>query len=319
MQGSPVGTIRALPSPEAGSWSGRHPWSRRGDGVASLRSLSPRCERPSAGPARACSGRHASAPSGGCGRPQPRAKAGAHRAPGRPSLNRPERRRAGPPPPTGTPIRARAPCEGTTGPRRRPPRNRAARHRRPRGRHDRPQPAAGAPSSPARRPDRLAFYMGCCADRGEGRVTRGQVRPARQTAVRRAPAGALLRSSKAQARRLACSESGRLLPFVQLSSARACQAVRHDCSFAERGVSPVLLVVVHWGVLLGASTGTLLGPGSCQPPAAAAWGATAAAAVRITSATTSGWETMITCEPSASVIVAPARSAIERTRSVPAA
>jgi hypothetical protein len=140
-------------------------------------------------------------------------ESGRTRAPGRPSLNRPERRRAGPPPPTGTPIRARAPCEGTTGPRRRPPRNRAARHRRPRGRHDRPQPAAGAPSSPARRPDRLAFYMGCCADRGEGRVTRGQVRPARQTAVRRAPAGALLRSSKAQARRLACSESGRLLPF----------------------------------------------------------------------------------------------------------
>jgi hypothetical protein len=44
-------------SPEAGSWSDRHPWSRRGDGVASLRSLSPRCERPSAGPARACCGR----------------------------------------------------------------------------------------------------------------------------------------------------------------------------------------------------------------------------------------------------------------------
>ena len=31
---------------EAGSWSDRHPWSRRGDGVASLRSLSPVCERP---------------------------------------------------------------------------------------------------------------------------------------------------------------------------------------------------------------------------------------------------------------------------------
>jgi hypothetical protein len=36
-------------SPEAGSWSDRHPWSRRGDGVASLRSLSPRCERPDCG------------------------------------------------------------------------------------------------------------------------------------------------------------------------------------------------------------------------------------------------------------------------------
>src|SRR6195256_1975098 len=39
----------------------------------------------------------------------------------------------------------------------------------------------------------------------------------------------------------------------------------------------------------------------------------------ITSATSSGWETMITCEPSASVIVAPARSAMDRTTSVPAA
>src|SRR4029453_18870991 len=39
----------------------------------------------------------------------------------------------------------------------------------------------------------------------------------------------------------------------------------------------------------------------------------------IPSATASGWETMITCEPSSSVIVAPARSAIERVRSAPAA
>jgi hypothetical protein len=46
---------------------------------------------------------------------------------------------------------------------------------------------------------------------------------------------------------------------------------------------------------------------------------TAAAAVLITSATTSGQEIMITGEPSTSVIVAPARSAIDRTTSVPAA
>src|SRR6266566_8388243 len=45
---------------------------------------------------------------------------------------------------------------------------------------------------------------------------------------------------------------------------------------------------------------------------------TVAAAVRMTLATVSGWETMITCEPSASVIVAPARSAMERITSVPA-
>ncbi|MGZ6617858.1 MAG: hypothetical protein ACXVFQ_25960 [Solirubrobacteraceae bacterium] len=30
--------------------------------------------------------------------------------------------------------------------------------------------AAGAPSIPARRPDRLAVYMGCCAHRYEQRV-----------------------------------------------------------------------------------------------------------------------------------------------------
>ena len=46
---------------------------------------------------------------------------------------------------------------------------------------------------------------------------------------------------------------------------------------------------------------------------------TAAAAVLITSATASGREIMITCEPSTSVMVATARSAIDRTTSVPAA
>ena len=48
-------------------------------------------------------------------------------------------------------------------------------------------------------------------------------------------------------------------------------------------------------------------------------GVTAATASRITFVTASGCETMITCEPSTSVIFAPARSAIERTTSVPAA
>src|SRR5512132_2462749 len=52
---------------------------------------------------------------------------------------------------------------------------------------------------------------------------------------------------------------------------------------------------------------------------AAAGRSTAAAAVRMTSATAPGWDTMITCEPSTSVMVAPARSAMDRTTSVPAA
>jgi hypothetical protein len=64
------------------------------------------------------------------------------------------------------------PRETTTGRRRPPPGNPAARHRRPAGdANGRPQPATGAPSSPARRPDRLAVYMGCCANRREGHVS----------------------------------------------------------------------------------------------------------------------------------------------------
>src|SRR4029453_11542438 len=47
--------------------------------------------------------------------------------------------------------------------------------------------------------------------------------------------------------------------------------------------------------------------------------ATGAAAVRITPGATAGREIMITCEPSARVMGAPARSAMERTTSVPAA
>ena len=75
-------------------------------------------------------GRHASAPSG---RVRTTATAGGQRQPAaavEPSRDRPECGRADPSP-TATSIRARAPCERTTGRRRRPPRNRAARYRRP--------------------------------------------------------------------------------------------------------------------------------------------------------------------------------------------
>ena len=43
------------------------------------------------------------------------------------------------------------------------------------------------------------------------------------------------------------------------------------------------------------------------------------AAVTMTSVTVCGWEIMITCEPSTSVMSAPARLAIDRTTSAPAA
>src|SRR5215218_6678974 len=112
---------------------------------------------------------------GVCGRPQPRAKAGANRARGRPSLDRRKRRRADPSP-TGRPSVDARPVRGRRG-------ADAGRHaiglldigaggRR----HGRPQPAAGAPSSSARRPDRLAFYMGYRANRRDGQVI-SQVRP----------------------------------------------------------------------------------------------------------------------------------------------
>jgi hypothetical protein len=87
---------------------------------------------------------------------------------GRTSLDRPERVRADPSP-TGTSIRA---CGTVTGRRAADvlaTQSRAARYRRPaERRHGRPQPAAGPPSSPARRPDRLAFYMGYCPHRRTG-------------------------------------------------------------------------------------------------------------------------------------------------------
>jgi hypothetical protein len=55
---------------------------------------------------------------------------------------------------------------------------------------DRPQPARGTPSS-ARRPDRLAFYMGCCPHRREDRVSRGGAHAAAsQLCVERQPESA---------------------------------------------------------------------------------------------------------------------------------
>jgi hypothetical protein len=75
--------------------------------------------------------------------------------------------------PTGTPIRACAPCERrrAANPARHPVG--AASISAPAGGHGRPQPAAGAPPSSPRRPDRLAFYMGYCPHRRKGHVSCG--------------------------------------------------------------------------------------------------------------------------------------------------
>src|SRR5712691_11861189 len=59
--------------------------------------------------------------------------------------------------------------------------------------------------------------------------------------------------------------------------------------------------------------------GLFRAPAPATGFATAWTASRITSVTAGGWETMITCEPLISTVLAPARLAIERITSVPAA
>jgi hypothetical protein len=112
---------------------------------------------------------------GACRRPQPRAKAGANQARGRPSLDRPERGLADPSP-TGRPSVHARPVRG----RRAADAGRhaiglldiGARGRR----HGRPQPAAGAPSTSARRPDLLAFYMGYRANRRKDRMSPRQVR-----------------------------------------------------------------------------------------------------------------------------------------------
>ena len=80
------------------------------------------------------------------------------------------------PPPSSTSIRAVTPAASTTAADGRPRRARA-RHRRRAQRvesdvDDRPQPARGTPSS-ARRPDRLADYMGYCPHRREGHMRCG--------------------------------------------------------------------------------------------------------------------------------------------------
>jgi hypothetical protein len=49
---------RTCTSPQAGHWSGRHQGNPGGQSVRSPRPLTPRSERPSAGPASACCGRH---------------------------------------------------------------------------------------------------------------------------------------------------------------------------------------------------------------------------------------------------------------------
>ena len=122
-------------------------------------------------------GRHASPPSDRAPTTATAGESGANRCPGveRLMIILGMAERTPPPPdpsPTGRPS-GHAVCESTRG-RRRPDatqsgRSISASRRR---RHGRPRPAAGAPSSSARRPDRLAFYMGYCPHCREDHVRR---------------------------------------------------------------------------------------------------------------------------------------------------
>jgi hypothetical protein len=87
-----------------------------------------------------------------------------------------DRQRTRPPPPSSTSIRALTTAANTTAANGQPRRARARPRRRAQrvesDASDRPQPARGTPSS-ARRPDRLAVYMGCRPHRPEGPVRCG--------------------------------------------------------------------------------------------------------------------------------------------------
>jgi hypothetical protein len=152
--------------------------------VARALLLSPASERLGRAPATLAPDDTRARRRGACRRPQPGRKRAQTGARGRPSLDRPERGSADPCPPGRPSGHARLSDDDG------PPRPGAtpsgcsisASRRR---RHGRPQPAAGAPSSPARRPDRLADYMGYyphrrtghmrCATRGAGTSSGGDV------------------------------------------------------------------------------------------------------------------------------------------------
>ena len=128
------------------------------------------------------------------------------------------------PPPSSTSIRAVTPAASTTAADGRPRRARA-RHRRRAQRvesdvDDRPQSARGTPSS-ARRPDRLAFYMGCCAYRRKVRVSRGKcARAGNQLCVERLPEGAAV-SERGWRGGSRCSRLDRPLLFAPSTVVRA--------------------------------------------------------------------------------------------------
>jgi hypothetical protein len=149
------------------------------------------------------------------------------------------------PPPSSTSIRALTPAASTTAADGRPRRARARQRRRTQRVEsdigDRHQPARATPSS-ARRPDRLAFYMGYRANRRKDRVSRGHPRARRSDVAGR---GRQLTSG-------AGGPSGRP---GGLEQARSCAGASRpdERSFEEERARPMRPVVVreqasggHW-------------------------------------------------------------------------
>jgi hypothetical protein len=129
----------------------------------------------------------------------------------------------------------------------------AARDRLPRRSHVRAECKADSPPLIAtrrslRRQRHLAFYMGCCAYRGKGRLSRGECARTAKRALRRAPAGACCGRRRRKRGVLRAWGLGRLLVFVQVSSERRANRCGQDCSFAKKQESrPALLLVLRNG------------------------------------------------------------------------
>jgi hypothetical protein len=175
-----------------------------------------------------------------------RAQTGGH---GRTSLDRPERGRANPSP-TGTPIRACAPCERTTGRRRRPTaQSGPPRYRRPPEAAWSSSTSRRRPVEPARRPDRLAHRVAGARRRVARRPPTACIASPRRYPCAEGPCQAMEVGARRSAPRgrtrwiIAPQDASRRAPGAvpraqRARGRRACAALLGDC--AEDAVPPSL-------------------------------------------------------------------------------